>query len=153
MTEKYETYRKRMNKKKEIIYDRLCKYYKIEKPYCMFCGNQVKEKRDCSKEEIMAGQYLCIDHKQEILSGKKLNEFHGTNLFKWLYSNIDNENILSQFQFLCDRCNRNKAQYYSDYLYLESIGKHNEASAVLTIFEKMAHFKNFKITKMKKMIE
>ena len=150
MTEKYKVYRKRMNKEKEIIYDRLCNYYKIDKPYCMFCGNQVKEKRDCSKEEISGGQYLCIDHKQEILSGKKLNELHGTNLFKWLYKNIDNENILSQFQFLCDKCNRIKAKYYSGYLYLESIKKHEEASESLNIFERMAHFKNYKITKMKK---
>ena len=139
-----------MDKIKGRVYKKLMNYYKVKNVYCFYCGKPLKDKRFCSHRQIMSGQYCVLDHKFEISSGRKPNTLHGTNLFKYLDKIPEGSDELSQYQFLCDSCNRKKAEYYNDYLHLNKIGKKKESALALQLYESMAHFKNYPISKMKK---
>lgn len=146
----YKVYRKWMDRIKERVYKKLMNYYNVKDVYCFYCGTPLEDKRFCSRTKIITGKFTCIDHKLEISSGKKPNTLHGTNLFKYLDKIPDGSDELSQYQFLCNSCNLKKAEYYKDYLHLNEIGKKKESALALQIYENMAHFKNYPISKMKR---
>lgn len=132
--EYYEKNKKKIiekdKEKKERLYnqaiERLCNYYKIEKPYCFFCKKEYSMNHDNNKN------FIVIDHKNEKISGKK-DKLHGNSLYKYLCKCEESE--LKNYQFLCSIDNLMKESTYKTIQELKDKGDDEDYEELLDIYK------------------
>lgn len=87
----------------------------------------------CGKKQIIQNgkSILCVDHKVELLTGKK-DKMSGDKLYR--YISKCNEKNLDKYQILCDECNLMKEHVYEMLAQLKNKGNIDEYNALLDLY-------------------
>ncbi len=146
MTEKHNKICRAWEKRlKEKAYKRILDHYKMKELDCFVCHKPLKQKKNCTKEEIKNLDYAVIEHK---LEGKyRTNNLHGDKLYQCILKASDEE--LDQYQIIHMNENWLKKSAYESYKKFIKIGDLRTAENAFKLYCKYA---NLTTTKAKAMM-